>query len=229
MYTVYKHLNNEEEIIYIGKSKSLLHRQRQHSKNAEWFDEIDSIEYCVLDSKIEMDIVELYLINTLNPKYNKKDNRSDRVDNITINDFEWLEFNMNELHTIENIDNFKKYKHENFVELHIKSNMYVGLISNTIDLYEIHGINKKLKLIKNDTFGIVFKFSDVLLYQLDKYSKDFTFNCLYSDDNENLLKNHICNKYINHSGGSHDVNIGMLKVKSNLEIYYDSLNWDKIN
>ena len=62
MYTVYKHLDNEENIIYIGKSKSLLHRQRQHSKNAEWFDEIDSIEYCVLDSKIEMDIVELYLI-----------------------------------------------------------------------------------------------------------------------------------------------------------------------
>ena len=99
MYTVYKHLNNEEEIIYIGKSKSLLHRQRQHSKNSEWFDEIDSIEYCVLDSKIEMDIVELYLINTLNPKYNKKDKREDKVENISIKELEWLEFDICELYT----------------------------------------------------------------------------------------------------------------------------------
>jgi excinuclease UvrABC nuclease subunit len=56
MYTVYKHLNENEEIIYIGKSKSLLYNQRQHNKNAEWFCEVDSIEYCPFSSKSGVEI-----------------------------------------------------------------------------------------------------------------------------------------------------------------------------
>ena len=228
MYTVYKHLDNEENIIYIGKSKSLLHRQRQHVKNAEWFDDIDSIEYCVLDSKIEMDIIELYLINTINPKYNKKDKRRDTVENVNINELNWLEFDMNEIHTVEKIINHKKYNHDDFIGSNIKIGMLVGLIYETKVLYEIHGINKKLKLVKNDTFEKVFKFSDILIYKLDEDGQDFIFNCIYSTDNEHLIKNHIgINKTVCYGGGGASTRIGMTKVKSNQEIYYDSLNWDK--
>ena len=97
MYTIYKHLDNDENIIYIGKSKSLLYRQRQHRESSEWFSEIDSIEYCIFDSKIEMDIAELYYINKYNPKYNGKDKRNDSVSNINIENLQWLEFDMNEL------------------------------------------------------------------------------------------------------------------------------------
>jgi len=90
MYTVYKHLDEDENILYIGKSKSLLYRQRQHKKNAEWFEEVDSIEYCTFSSKSEMDLVEVYLINTLSPKYNKKDKRDDIFTSLKLDELNWL-------------------------------------------------------------------------------------------------------------------------------------------
>ena len=74
MYNVYRHLNKNGEIIYIGKSKNLLSRQRSHRDNSSWFDDIDKIEYINLSSKIEMDVAELYLINKYTPINNKKDN-----------------------------------------------------------------------------------------------------------------------------------------------------------
>ena len=125
MYTVYKHLNENEEIIYVGKSKSLLYRQRQHKDKSDWFDEIDSIEYCTLNSKTEMDLVEVYLINTLNPKYNKKDKREDDLSNINLGEIDWLEFDMNELFVQNSkkenkIDEFV-YNHEDFVEKCLKT------------------------------------------------------------------------------------------------------------
>ena len=228
MYTVYKHLDEDENILYIGKSKSLLYRQRQHKKNAEWFEEVDSIEYCTLSSKSEMDLVEVYLINTLSPKYNKKGSRNDDFVSLKLDELNWLQFDMCELFLIEDKNNIKKYSNEDFIESNINNKMLIGLIEDGINLYEIHGINKKLKLIKNNTFNRVFKFSDIMIYQLDSYSKDFKFNCLYNDDNEHLIKNHIYKtKLINHAGGGSEVYIGKIKVKSNKDIYYESLDWDE--
>ena len=165
MYTVYKHLNDNEEIIYIGKSKSLLHRQRQHSKNSEWFDEIDSIEYCTLNSKIEMDIAELYLINILNPKYNKKDSRNDKVDNINIKELNWLRFDMNELLVMSKKEDKIKNDisdYENFVILNLYKFSHFILISDK-DKY-CHKIEKfcnDSKLIYSKNFK--FKYKDIIL------------------------------------------------------------------
>ena len=75
MYNVYIHLNKDGEIIYIWKSKNLLSRQRSHRDNSNWFNDIDKIEYINFNSKIEMDVAELYLINKHTPINNKKDNR----------------------------------------------------------------------------------------------------------------------------------------------------------
>lgn len=132
MYTVYKHLNENEEIIYVGKSKSLLYRQRQHKDKSDWFDEIDSIEYCTLNSKTEMDLVEVYLINTLNPKYNKKDKREDDLSNINLGEIDWLEFDMNELF----VQNSKK---EDKIDTFFKPNELISMdISGLVNFqYEI--------------------------------------------------------------------------------------------
>ena len=132
MYTVYKHLNENEEIIYVGKSKSLLYRQRQHKDKSDWFDEIDSIEYCTLNSKTEMDLIEIYLINTLSPKYNKKDKREDDLSNINLGAIEWLEFDMNELVVQNN-------KKENKIDTFFKPNELISMdISGLVNFqYEI--------------------------------------------------------------------------------------------
>lgn len=106
MYNIYRHINKSGEIIYIGKSKNLLSRQRNHRDNSSWFSEVENIEYITLDSKIEMDIAELYLINKFSPINNKKDNRADMVNIVEIN-CEWIKFNMSEL-DIKNKIKFSK-------------------------------------------------------------------------------------------------------------------------
>ena len=219
MYTVYKHLNNEEQVIYIGKSKSLLHRQRQHSKNSEWFDEIDSIEYCVLDSKIEMDIVELYLINTLNPKYNKKDKRDDKVENISIKELEWLEFDMCELEINEKYNNKIKNiqdSYENFVLRNITKATHVSCYVENGVLGNINGSSDKstgyLELIKGlnvnnkvliTKCGNIYNIKDLILYKIgdliegyDSINKSFfEAYVLFDIKNKDLVLPNISNEY----------------------------------
>lgn len=96
MYTVYKHINKNGDIIYIGKSKNLKQRQQQHKKTTEWFNDIDEIEYMEFETKTGMDIAELYLINKYSPINNKKDNRGEDVNYMTINE-NWKGFDMSNL------------------------------------------------------------------------------------------------------------------------------------
>ena len=76
---VYKFLNKENEIIYIGKAKSIKSRLSGHSHlEEECYKEISYIEYCKLNNSNESSIYERYLINKHSPKYNKEfDNNSE--------------------------------------------------------------------------------------------------------------------------------------------------------
>ena len=237
MYTVYKHLDNEENIIYIGKSKSLLHRQRQHSKNAEWFDEIDSIEYCALDSKIEMDIMELYLINTLNPKYNKKDKREDKFGSVNVSELKWLEFDMSEIEVNENKNKSKvslsfEYVHEKFIERYIKKCSHYSLISDNNTFGTIEKINFENMLIVDGDDKTVHTFKDIILYKnfydcenatiIDADDDHDDYYCLFNSDNEKLIfknitkcKYHECN----------EIKLFKKRVLTEKEIYYKSLDW----
>lgn len=195
MYTVYKHLNENEEVIYIGKSKSLLYRQRQHKKNAEWFCEVDSIEYCTFSSKSEMDLVEVYLINTLSPKYNKKDKRNDMFVSLKLDELNWLQFDMCEVE----LDEVQKYKFsknkiiENFIKENVKCGMYITTIYKEIieveSYFKLHNMDSNLLLQKVDKismdncklkteFGYVYDFKNIHLYELtERYEiNGFYFN-----------------------------------------------------
>ena len=229
MYTVYKHLNNEEEIIYIGKSKSLLHRQRQHSKNSEWFDEIDSIEYCVLDSKIEMDIVELYLINTLNPKYNKKDKREDKFGTVNISELNWLEFDMSELDSVKNNIKNLAYDYEKFISENINKDMLFSVIGNLNELFVVDDISIERKLVRNRLLNKVCNFSEIIIYEptpQEFYEGDFLkYRCLYCEENfDFVLKNKAKNTKVCYFEGTwYDVVIGLKGLKSNK---HEDIKWD---
>lgn len=68
---VYRFLNKENEIIYIGKTKELNKRLSNHSHlSKECYSEIKYIEYIKLLNYDEMSIYERYYINKFNPKYN---------------------------------------------------------------------------------------------------------------------------------------------------------------
>lgn len=246
MYTVYKHLNNEEEIIYIGKSKSLLHRQRQHSKNSEWFDEIDSIEYCVLDSKIEMDIVELYLINTLNPKYNKKDKREDKVDNINIRELNWLEFDICELYTDKILCKPKNFdcSYEDFIFDNIGNVKHVSCFVkngylNKVNADEnkdkcgkiesIEGINYENKFVKTSNSN-VYNFSDIMLHNV--HDPEFSRGCcfvdvdvLYIEDFKDFIVDKLKNKPICIGYASAKIFYNLILVENKKDKWISNLDW----
>ena len=92
MYYIYKHLNAIDEVIYIGKTIRMNRRQREHLNKSIWKNDISKILFCEVENKTIMDLYEVYLINTLNPKYNTKDNRNDELDYIRFKDYDFLDY-----------------------------------------------------------------------------------------------------------------------------------------
>lgn len=76
---VYRFINSNNEIIYIGKAKDLKNRLNSHDHLPDTcYSEIDRIEYIVCLNTDESSIYERYLINKISPKYNTQyDNNSE--------------------------------------------------------------------------------------------------------------------------------------------------------
>jgi predicted GIY-YIG superfamily endonuclease len=80
-YNIYKFLNKEGEIIYIGQTSNYKNRLNTHlSKNGHLpkgcYDELEQVLIAPCNNRDEMLIYERYLINLLEPKYNNKLNNN---------------------------------------------------------------------------------------------------------------------------------------------------------
>lgn len=63
--------NKAGEIIYIGKADDIHKRLKQHRHlPEECYIELDSIEYAIINNKADRDILELFFITKIHPKYN---------------------------------------------------------------------------------------------------------------------------------------------------------------
>ena len=68
---VYRFLNKDNEVIYIGKAKDLESRIKTHEHlPKECYLERYKIEYCTFETEDDMDFAERYFIPKYNPKYN---------------------------------------------------------------------------------------------------------------------------------------------------------------
>lgn len=78
MHCVYRFINEDNEIIYIGRtSQGMDKRMGQHfSSNGhlaiDGYRAVERIEYAELPTKADVDVVEKYLVSTLRPVYNKE-------------------------------------------------------------------------------------------------------------------------------------------------------------
>lgn len=77
-YIVYKLYDQNKNIIYIGRSSRGKERIKRHVKKGiykkvEWKEEICYYSFCELNSESDMLVLEVYLINKSNPRYNKSD------------------------------------------------------------------------------------------------------------------------------------------------------------
>ena len=70
---IYKFLDKDNNVLYIGNTKDILSRILNH-KNLpeECYDNVECIEFARVKNEMEMDIYEIYYINKFNPQYNKK-------------------------------------------------------------------------------------------------------------------------------------------------------------
>lgn len=97
-YFVYKFLDVDKRIIYIGKTIRLPARMVQHFKTdshltEECYDKVEYVFYSSLKTKAEMDIYEIYLIDKFRPHYNIKSvYEQEEVSGIVLPDLIWQEY-----------------------------------------------------------------------------------------------------------------------------------------
>lgn len=87
--SVYRFINENGEVVYIGKAKNLKNRLNNHKHlSGECYSETVEIHYTVFNTVDDMDLAERYLISKLKPKYNEIYKKKQIT--ITIDDFEGL-------------------------------------------------------------------------------------------------------------------------------------------
>ena len=69
---VYIMYNKNNEVLYVGKTKDMRSRMTQHfgTSKEDWKFEVTNIKYMDCYTEVDMSIYEIFLINTLKPKYN---------------------------------------------------------------------------------------------------------------------------------------------------------------
>lgn len=72
-YYIYKHLDKNNDILYIGQTINIDRRQKEHTLQSSWATQINRVEYAEVTDGLLMDIYEKYYIDIYSPKYNLKD------------------------------------------------------------------------------------------------------------------------------------------------------------
>lgn len=92
---LYKFLNKDGEVIYVGKAKNLFHRMTGHFGvgKESWKQEVDKIFYSSYKCPATCAVMEIYFINKYGAKYNK--DCSFGSINMCLTEYEekWIEFN----------------------------------------------------------------------------------------------------------------------------------------
>lgn len=97
-YFVYKFVDNNNQIIYIGKTIRLQARMVEHfitdsHLTDECYDNVKYVFYCSFKTNAEMDIYEIYLIDKYRPQYNKKSvYEQDEISSIILPELVWEEY-----------------------------------------------------------------------------------------------------------------------------------------
>ena len=98
MNYIYKLLDKEQNVLYVGKTNDLKRRFAEHMANQEWYYEIDSMYYAICRDSFEQSTYEKYYIIKSNPKYNRQDTLLST--NIRLPEIKW--------HKFENTQDFEK-------------------------------------------------------------------------------------------------------------------------
>lgn len=129
-FFVYKLLDDNLNILYVGKTVNFKRRMGQHLNTTNPFltkeavDEVRYISYICFDKRILSDFYEIYYINKHKPKYNKQYKYEDSADiGVKIREFEWVTVLIKE---VVNLDNYKIKYSTDVVEVYIQNHKLAG-------------------------------------------------------------------------------------------------------
>lgn len=93
-YYIYKFLNDDQEVLYVGKTTNLKDRMFKHFHSGhlspECYSEVSSIRYIECKTDLEMTIKEIYFIDKYKPKYNSVFVNDESMDPIKeFDDIKW--------------------------------------------------------------------------------------------------------------------------------------------
>lgn len=96
---IYKFINYENEIIYVGKTGNIMQRIKHHFSNSghlpqECYEQVLKIFYADVSSKYNAELLETYFINKYHPKYNNSKKYKKETEDIEVDivEPEWKEF-----------------------------------------------------------------------------------------------------------------------------------------
>ncbi len=190
-YHLYMFLDKDENPLYIGISKNLNRRiEAQHFKSLngnlsqECIDETYSILYHIAFSEEDMKLKERYLINTLNPKYNKKMNKQNRF-SFTI-DIDWKLYNVD----VENLIEVTRKKRNI-----IKSKLSESIFKESYNTNTAQP-NDDIKLLKK--LSTFIKNNKLKLEEKREYDEFYNIHFSFTEDEltrENINCEDICNGF----------------------------------
>jgi hypothetical protein len=146
---IYKVIDNNNNVLYIGKTVNVHQRMSQHKTSKWWLKKVD-IKVAEVPNKALMDIYEIYYINKFNPPFNIKDSRSDIVTGIGLIELKfnksYKEFIQSKIKEYNILNNEKKeYKNNkltNMDKFRTQFNVYhqefiqqIDYICNQIKIY----------------------------------------------------------------------------------------------
>ena len=168
-YYIYKHLDLNGNVIYCCKTVRMNTRQREHLKKSIWKDDIFKITFCEVENKTVMDLYEIYLINTINPKYNTQDKRNDDLNYINFKEYQFMDYNV-DLDELRYVRKFKKKPKDLSFDYYGKYICLLELADKDGDIeYEKDKIIKIFNL-KNSAFDTFIKalIDSKLIYKKNK-------------------------------------------------------------
>lgn len=126
-YYIYRFLNKNDEVIYVGKTKlSLKKRILEHIKlkllNEQQLSEVYKIQYVEIDNEFDWHLLEIFYINYFKAKYNKQFKINNDIDYSILNLSYFLE----------------KYKWNDFINYE----EFQTMIKNSNNLYNSRGFIK---------------------------------------------------------------------------------------
>lgn len=130
MYYVYKHLDKDNNVIYVGQTTNIHGRQTTHKSKSKWRKEISKIEYSEVTDKLIMNIYEKFYISKFNPKYNKKDLDCKYSEYFyAMKELDFKEYIYNK----EELINKRVYIKRHKIKFHEAFESYYNNVSETID------------------------------------------------------------------------------------------------